>query len=216
MSNIKNIADILPEGLDESTVEQIFQLVDSTINEQVAEKIGLLEARVTAYIRTKIDDLKEQALTELSEESEVYRNARLFESVRTLMSLELNTDDQDNALSEMTNQYGELQEEFDVLNNQLASLVEENQNLENTVRVMDKKVSIAEGFASELETEKAQLLEEVENLEAAKDEAFVSSEKAVVVSKADLEINEERTQTNKSNEFLTDEVMKFMPFTSQS
>ena len=63
MSNIKNIADILPEGLDESTVEQIFQLVDSTINEQVAEKIGLLEARVTAYIRTKIDDLKEQALT---------------------------------------------------------------------------------------------------------------------------------------------------------
>ena len=134
MSNIQNIADILPEGLDESTVEQIFQLVDSTINEQVAEKIGLLEARVTAYIRTKIDDLKEQALTELSEESEVYRNARLFESVRTLMSLELNTDDQDNALSEMTSQYGELQEEFDVLNNQLASLVEENQNLENPHR----------------------------------------------------------------------------------
>lgn len=217
MSNIKNIADILPEGLDESTVEQIFQLVDSTINEQVAEKIGLLEARVTAYIRTKIDDIKEQALTELSEESEVYRNARLFESVRTLMSLELNTDDQDNALSEMTGQYGELQEEFDVLNDQLASLVEENQRLENTVRVMDRKVSIAESTASELETTKAQLLEEVENLEAAKDEAFVSSEKAVVVSKADLEINEERThKTNSNNEFLTDEVMRFMPFTSQS
>ena len=217
MSNIKNIADILPEGLDESTVEQIFQLVDSTINEQVAEKIGLLEARVTAYIRTKIDDIKEQALTELSEENEVYRNARLFESVRTLMSLELNTDDQDNALSEMTGQYGELQEEFDVLNDQLASLVEENQRLENTVRVMDRKVSIAESTASELETTKAQLLEEVENLEAAKDEAFVSSEKAVVVSKADLEINEERThKTNSNNEFLTDEVMRFMPFTSQS
>ena len=216
MSNIKNIADILPEGLDESTVEQIFQLVDSTINEQVAEKIGLLEARVTAYIRTKIDDIKEQALTELSEENEVYRNARLFESVRTLMSLELNTDDQENALSEMTGQYGELQEEFDVLNNQLASLVEENQLLENTVRVMDKKVSIAESTASELETEKAQLLEEVENLEAAKDDAFVSSEKAVVVSKADLEISEGRAHNNKNNEFLTDEVMKFMPFTSQS
>ena len=215
MSNIKNIADILPEGLDESTVEQIFQLVDSTINEQVAEKIGLLEARVTAYIRTKIDDLKEQALTELTEESEVYRNARLFESVRTLMSLELNTDDQDNALSEMTGQYGELQEEFDVLNGQLASLVEENQRLENTVRVMDKKVSIAEGTASELEAANVQLLEEVENLEAAKDEAFVSSEKAVVVYKADLEINESRTQDH-SNEFLTDEVMKFMPFTSRS
>jgi hypothetical protein len=81
---------------------------------------------------------------------------------------------------------------------------------------MDKKVSIAESIASELETEKTQLLEEVENLEAAKDEAFVSSEKAVVVSKADLEINEERTHKTNTNEFLTDEVMKFMPFTTQS
>jgi len=212
MSNIKNIADILPEGLDESTVEQIFQLVDSTINEQVAEKIGLLEARVTAYIRTKIDDLKEQALTELTEESEVYRNARLFESVRTLMSLELNTDDQDNALSEMTGQYGELQEEFDVLNGQLASLVEENQRLENTVRVLDKKVSIAEDVASELETANVQLLEEVENLVAARDEAFASSEQAVVVSQADVEINESKAHTG--TEFLTDALLKFMPFSS--
>jgi ABC-type phosphate transport system auxiliary subunit len=213
MSNIKNIADILPEGLDESTVEQIFQLVDSTINEQVAEKIGVLEARVTAYVRTKIDDLKEHALAELSEENEVYRNARLFESVRTLMSLELNSEDEDSALAVVTTENGELQEEFDVLQGQVNALVEENQRLENTVRLMDKKVSIAEGVASELETEKAQLLEEVENLEAAKEEAFVSSEKAVVVSMADMEVNEERTQT-KNNEFLTDEVMKFMPFSS--
>ena len=79
MSNLKNIADILPEGLDESTVQAVFELVDSTINEQVAEKVGLLEAKVNAYLRTKVDRLKEQALAELSEESEVFRNARLFE-----------------------------------------------------------------------------------------------------------------------------------------
>ena len=139
MSNIKNIADILPEGLDESTVEQIFQLVDSTINEQVAEKIGLLEARVTAYIRTKIDDLKEQALSELSEENEVYRNARLFESVRTLMSLELNTDDEDNALSEMTGQYGELQEEFDVLTASLQAWLKKTRTLRIRYELWTKK-----------------------------------------------------------------------------
>jgi len=46
MSNVKNIADILPEGLDESTVEAIFGMVDSAINEQVSEKISLLEAKV--------------------------------------------------------------------------------------------------------------------------------------------------------------------------
>tara|TARA_R110001583_G_scaffold73623_5_gene204778 strand:+ start:17093 stop:17731 length:639 start_codon:yes stop_codon:yes gene_type:complete len=212
MSNIKNIAEILPEGLSESTVEAIFQMVDETINEQVGERIGLLEAKVNAFLRTKIDQLKEQALTELSEESEVYRNARLFESVRTLMALELNDADAENSLSEMTGQYGELQEEFDVLTEQLNTLVVDNDKLNNTIKVLDGKVNISEQSVDKLEIQNAQLLEEVENLEASQEETFVSSEKAIVVSNADREINEQRTH---SNEFLTDEVMRFMPF-SQS
>jgi len=214
MNKIKNIAEILPEGLDESTVEAIFGLVDSTINDQVEEKIGLLEAKVNAYLRTKVDQLKEQALTELSEESEVFRNARLFESVRTLMSLELNSDDEEGALSEMTNQHGELQEEFDVLAEQVTLLVRENEKLQSTVKVLDSKVSITENSVYELEDQKSQLLEEVENLEAASGDKFNSSERAVVVSQADREINEEKTHF--SNEFLNDEVMKFMPFSQQS
>jgi len=213
MSNVKNIADILPEGLDESTVQAIFGMVDSTINEQVSEKISLLEAKVNAYLRTKVDQLKDQALAELSEESEVFRNARLFESVRTLMALELNNDDEEAALSEMTSQHGELQEEFDVLTDQVNKLVRENENLQNTVKVLDSKVSVTESTVQDLEGQKDQLLEEVENLEAASEEKFVSSERAIVVSSADKEINEERTY---SNEFLNDEVMKFMPFSSQS
>jgi len=213
MSNLKNIADILPEGLDESTVQAVFELVDSTINEQVAEKVGLLEAKVNAYLRTKVDRLKEQALAELSEENEVFRNARLFESVRTLMALEINGADEDNALSEMTSQHGELQEEFDVLIDQVNALVVENEKLQGTIKVLNDKVSISEGTVEQLEGHKAQLLEEVENLVAARDEAFASSEQAVVVSQADVEINESKTQTG--NEFLTDEVMKFMPFSSQ-
>ena len=214
MSKIKNIADILPEGLDESTVEAIFGMVDETINDQVNEKIGLLEAKVNAYLRTKVDQLKEQALTELSEESEVFRNARLFESVRTLMALELNSDDEEAALSEMTNQHGELQEEFDVLTEQVNALVRENEKLQNTVTVLDSKVSITENSVEELQGQKEQLLEEVENLEAASSEKFNSSERAVVVSRADQEINENNERTY-DNKFLNDEVMKFMPF-SQS
>ena len=214
MSNLKNIANILPDGLDESTVQTVFELVDSTINEQVAEKVGLLEAKVNAYLRTKVDRLKEQALAELSEESEVFRNARLFESVRTLMALELNNSDDENALSEITSQHGELQEEFDVLTNQLNALVVENEKLQGTVKVLNDKVSIQETAVEELEGHKVQLLEEVENLVAARDEAFASSEQAVVVSQADVEINESKTRTG--NEFLTDEVMKFMPFSSQN
>jgi len=211
MSNIKTIAEILPEGLDESTVENIFKMVDSTINEQVEEKVSLLEAKVNAYLRTKIDQLKEQALTELSEEDEVFRNARLFESVRTLMSLELSDKDEENALSEMTDNQVELQEEFDVLVDQVNKLVEENDKLQGTLKVMDNKASLFESHISDLESVNTQLVEEVENLEASKDEAFVSSEKAVIISNADREINEERTDGNR---FLTDEVMKFMPFTN--
>ena len=214
MSNVKNIADILPEGLDESTVEAIFGMVDSAINEQVSDKISLLEAKVNAYLRTKVDQLKDQAISELSEESEVFRNARLFESVRTLMALELTSDDEDSALSEMTNQQGELQEEFDVLTDQVNQLVRENERLQSTVKVLDNKVSVTEGTVQDLEGQRVQLLEEVENLEAISEEKFLSSEKAIVVSTADKEINEERAQYN--NEFLNDEVMKFMPFNSQS
>jgi hypothetical protein len=214
MSNVKNIADILPEGLDESTVEAIFGMVDSAINEQVSDKISLLEAKVNAYLRTKVDQLKDQAISELSEESEVFRNARLFESVRTLMALELTSDDEDSALSEMTNQQGELQEEFDVLTDQVNQLVRENERLQSTVKVLDTKVSVTESTVQDLEGQRGQLLEEVENLEAASEEKFLSSERAIVVSSADKEINEERTQYK--NEFLNDEVMKFMPFNSQS
>jgi prophage DNA circulation protein len=214
MSNLENIADILPDGLTESTVEQIFQLVDSTINEQVEKQIGLLEAKVNAFLRTKIDQIKEQALVELAEENQTFRNAQLFESVRALMALELNDGDQQNALSEISDQNQELQEEFDLLTGQLNQVIEENEKLQSTVKVLSGKVSLTESAVDELEGQKAQLLEEVENLVAERDEAFASSEQAVVVSQADREINEERTQ-NFNNEFLNDEVMRYMPFSQK-
>ena len=130
------------------------------------------------------------------------------------MALELNSDDEEAALSEMTSQHGELQEEFDVLTEQVNALVSENEKLQSTVKVLDDKVFITEEAVEELEGQKSQLLEDVENLEAASDEKFNSSEKAVVISRADKEINEERASY--SNEFLNDEVMKFMPFSPQS
>ena len=212
MNNIKQIADLLPEGLDESTVESIFQLVDSTINEQVQSQVRILESKVTAYLRTKVEDLKTQALTELSEESEVFRNARLFESVRSLMALELSEADEENAVNDITAQYAELQEEFDVLSEQVNSVVVENEKLEGTVKVLSNKVSLTESQLYETEESNKHLQEEVANLEASKEEAFVSSEKAIVISNSEKEITEERIRPE--NQFLTDEVMKFMPFSN--
>ena len=210
MNNSDKLADVLPEGLSESTVEAIFKMVDSVITEQVQDRVTLLEAKVNAFLRQKVDRLKEQALAELSEENEVFRNARLFESVRTLMSLELNADDEQSVVNKVVSEQSELQEEFDVLSEQVNALVSQNEKLENTIHLLNRKIQLAEESVSELEGEKTQLLEEVENLQAASEESFRSSEKAVLISEADAqEVSEERTYFN---EFLTDEVMKFMPF----
>jgi len=208
MNNADNLADILPDGLSESTVEAIFKMVDSLISEQVDDRVKLLEAKVNAFLRQKIDQLKDQAIAELSEENETFRNARLFESVRTLMSLELNSEDENSVVSKAVDQQAELQEEFDVLSEQVAGLVSVNEKLENTIHLLNRKLQLAEERASELDDEKTQLLEEVENLQALSEESFRSSEKAVLISEADAEVSEKRTYFN---EFLTDEVMRFMP-----
>ena len=212
MDNSSNLDQILPDNLSESTVQAIMEMVDSIISEQVNERVTLLEAKVTAFLRTKVDRLKDQALTELSEESDVFRNARLFESVRSLMSLELNANDETNVVNHVVSEQKELQEELEVLTEQLNSLLSENEKLQNTVKVLDNKLSLSEEAIVSLGEERQELIEEVQNLHAVNEESFRSSEKAVLISEADVEeVSEQRTH---SNEFLTDEVMKFMPFTN--
>lgn len=210
MSNkLTNIVDLLPEGLDESTVEKIFKLVDSTINQQVEERVTLLEAKINAFLRTKIDQLKEQAITELTEESEVFRNAKLFESVRTLMSLELNTKDEVNMVSEMKDQHSEMEQEVTVLTEQLNKVILENEKLQNTIKILNNKVHLSESKTKTLEKGKIRLEEKVQNLQAVIDEPFASSEKAIMISEAN------RPVENKNeflNQFLSPEAMKLMPF----
>lgn len=213
MNSNDKLAEILPDGISESTMEAILEMVDSIIEEQVGDKVALLEAKVNAFLRQKVDRLKEQALAELSEESEVFRNARLFESVRTLMSLELNQDDEENAVAVAVSEQQESQEELEVLTEQLQALLAENENLENTVRAMGAQVQIAESNLNEALAKQSQLLEEVENLEAIKEDTFHSSEKAVMISESEKEVAPERTHFN---EFLTDEVMRFMPFNTNN
>ena len=62
-------------------------------------------------------------------------------------------------------------------------------------------------------TQKENLSEEIKTLEASQEKPFKSSEKALMVSE-NVDGNMKRTP---QNEFLTNEVMKFMPFdTSKS
>ena len=214
MSKLEDIINILPEGLTESTVEEICKLVGSVIEEQVDNKVNELSAKVNAFLRTKVEDLKEQALAELQEENEMFRNARIFESIKSLMALEINEDDQNRAVQEVSESYSELQEEFDVLMEQCGTLMEDKENLENTVRVLSGKLGKMEQLVESINEEKTLLAEHVENLEASREEAFTSSEQAVVIGQQMNESSEreEKRIQDIRNEFLTEEVMKYMPF----
>ena len=206
---LTNIAEVLPEGLDESTVEKIFTLVDSIINEQVEAKVEILEAKVNAFLRTKIDQLKEHAISELTEEHEMFRNAKLFESVRTLMTLELNDQDESSLIGEMKSQSDELEEEVTVLSEQINRLVLDNEKLQNTIKVLDSKVNLSEQKTRKLEKDKMKLVEEVRNLEASQDDVFQSSEKAILISESEKPVS---VRELVGNPFLSPEAMKLMPF----
>ena len=206
---LTNIAEVLPEGLDESTVEKIFTLVDSIINEQVEAKVEILEAKVNAFLRTKIDQLKEHAISELTEEHEMFRNAKLFESVRTLMTLELNDQDESSLIGEMKSQSDELEEEVTVLSEQINRLVLDNEKLQNTIKVLDSKVNLSEQKTRKLEKDKMKLVEEVRNLEASQDDIFQSSEKAILISESEKPVS---VREQVGNPFLSPEAMKLMPF----
>jgi len=200
------IAELLPEGLSEAAITEIAALVNNVISEQVDEKTRILEAKVTGFIRSRVDELKDQALRELKQEDETVRNASLFESVKTLMALELNKDDDENAISDLVQEQQEFEAEVEVLTDELRKSFEENEKTNTVVEALARKVE-------KLEEDKASLLEAVDILEESNDQPFKSSEKAVIISedvdKKEVEALDLLSKAH--NDLLTPEVMKFMP-----
>jgi len=200
------IAELLPEGLSEAAISEIAVLVNNVISEQVEDKTRELESKVRGFMRSRIDELKDQALRELHEEDETMRNASLFESVKTLMALEINKNDEGNAVSDLVEEQKEFEAEVEVLTDELRKSFEENERTNNLVEALTTKVDKLEG-------DKATLLEAVEILEESKDQPFKSSEKAVIISEDvdKKEVDELDILSRAQNDLLTPEVMKFMP-----
>ena len=198
------IAELLPEGLSEAAVSEIAMPVNNVITEQVDEKIRSLEAKVQGFIRARVDTLKDQAVKELQEDNDTMRNASLFESVKTLMALELRKEDEDNAISDLVQEQQEFETEVGILTEELKKSFEENDKLSRSVKVLSTKVD-------NLQEDKVTLLEAVDLLEESKDQPFKSSEKAVIIAE-DVDKKEATRQLPQSvNDLLTPEVMKFMP-----
>ena len=202
--NFKDIAELLPEGLSESAVTEVCTLVDKVITEQVEDRISNLVTQVHGFLRLKIDEVKDHAMGELTEENEVFRNSRLYEQIKTLMSIELTEEGDETALASLMKESKEVSEERDLVIDEFNKSLHDNENLHNTVKALSTKIE-------NLEEEKSQLTEEVNELSEAQEKPFKSSEQAKVIA-ADVDQPQERTVHN--NEFLTEEVMKFMPFTS--
>ena len=178
------IAELLPEGLSEAAITEIAALVNNVISEQVDEKVG-----------------------ELEEENVTIRNASLFDSVKTLMALELKKDDEDNVISDLVHEQQGFEAEVGVLTEELKKSFEENEKLATSLKALSSKVD-------KLEEDKVTLLEAVEILEESEEKPFKSSEKAVIIAE-----NVDKREVNKPdaqevNDLLTPEVMKFMPLSN--
>tara|TARA_R110000737_G_scaffold145742_3_gene175790 strand:+ start:326 stop:952 length:627 start_codon:yes stop_codon:yes gene_type:complete len=206
MSKFDNISELLPAGLTEDTVAEIATLVGDVISEEVTEKVSELESKVHGFLRMKIDEVKEHAINELESENTTFKNARIFESLKALMALELNSSDEDNAVSQTRREFDEVQEENDVLIRELNSALTECSKMENTLRVLSEKVESLEG-------ERQDLTEAVLSLEETAALPFESNEKAFVISEAsDYEVEQEVEPRTRSNEFINEDMMAFMPF----
>ena len=198
------IAELLPEGLSEAAISEIAALVNNVIAEQVEDKTRELESKVKGFIRARVDELKDQAMRELHEENETIRNASLFESVKTLMSLELNKDDENHAISDLVEEQKEFEAEVTILTEELRKSFEENEKMNTSIHALSKKVG-------KLEEDKATLLEAVTILEESKGEPFKSSEKAVIITEDVDKREANKPDAQDINDLLTPEVMKFMP-----
>jgi len=210
MSKIKSIAELLPEGLTEETVNQIAELVDVVIKEEVNDRVKLLESKVKGFLRMEIQSIKEHALRELQEESDVYRNAQLFESIKSMMALELNASDEENAISQVVREQSEVEEENGVLIEELNSASQQINKLERTIALLSKKNKALEEHASALEEQTNQLEDEVIALQEQSTLPFKTSEKAIMIAE-EMENTPVKKISKVNNQFLTEGVMALMP-----
>lgn len=144
-------------------------------------------------------------MRELQEENEVYRNAKLFESIKSLMSLEINKDDADHAISDVLKEQSKVEEENLVLVEELTSAAKQIEQMERTIKILSKKNKI-------LENKTEHLAIEMEKLEEQTTLDFKTSEKAVIIAD-EMQNTPVKKESKVNNQFLTESVMALMPKT---
>jgi len=211
-NSIKDIAEMLPEGLTEESVGAIAKLVNEVIKEEVDTRIKELRDSAVAFVRSHVDDLKDQAVKELELEDSTFRNAKLFESVRSMMSLELAEEDENHAAIAIAESNQELEEGIEVLTDQLKEQLTENKKLQSVVKTQSDKISKLDEKIGLAKTNAKKLQEATRALEANTAKPFKSSERGIVASEERDRVSDHKEfGVHDSNEFLTEDMMNFMP-----
>ena len=205
MEDTKNtdLASILPEGVTEETISQIAEAMRSMVEARVQEEVEALTDKVYGYLSMKRDSIKEAALEELNEESQIHRDAAKFQELLGYMAIEHRPEFIDAQAQKKLDEATELVDDNTVLANELTLALKEQERL-------TKKVQLLEGQVTKRESEVASLTESVQALEADKEATlFESTEQAVVITNnVDEEVQEEIETLG--NTFLTEEMLNLM------
>ena len=187
---LDSVTQYLPEGLDESTLEKVAELIAVTVEQRVQESVGDLSMKVQSFIRGNIEKLKEQAIKELELENETYRNAQMFETVRSMFVLENTEQDEVNGITALASLGEQMEEKNEALLRQVDKLLKENVSLKREAKLANDKGARLEEALVTVKNQMEQLNEESVAERNLSDSALVISEDNFQVEEADEQLNE--------------------------
>ena len=193
-THIDKIVQALPEGLTESGIEEVASLLDEVVEERVNEEVKLIESKVKAFLRTKLDELKESAIRELESEDKMVRAYKVFEAVKTIVAAEIDSDDVDSAVKAYEKENMDLQNELRAAHDQLEESMKSVNLLESKLDKQESELSLL-SEALEDEKEKAEI-------------PFKSSESAVMITNESHETNQSLPAQALENFFLNEDVIR--------
>jgi len=192
-NNLDKIIEALPGDLSEAGIKEIHNLINEVVDGRVASEVSLLESKVSGFLRTKIEQLKEAALADLKATDETYRAVKIYEAVKTLVASDITSGDKDSLANSYAGKISELEESVTSLNSALNHAAQENHLLES------KLTSTQDEFSS--------LMEENQNLQEKAELPFRSSESAIVITNENHELGGHSLAASE-NQFLTEDVVR--------
>ena len=201
---IKDISQLLPEGVSDQTIIEIAEIMSEQIEQRVQEEVSELNDKVFAYLSMKRQQIQETALEELHESNDIYRDAQRFRELMGYMAVEYRPEHIDAESEKRLSEATEIVQDNEVLARELSDSLREQERLAKTIQLLESKVSKREREIESLNESVNTLAEEKETM------LFESTEQAVVVTNnVDEEVKDEQLESI-GNQFLTEEMLKLM------